>query len=121
REMCVSFGTPGTLSTTFFHVMPPSRLTWRLPSFVPTQTMPGTTGDSLIVMMLLYAAAPSCFEAIGAVPGTSMIGRSLRPMLRVRSSDITHVVPRSIDVNSRSPPSQIVVGLCGDNWNGVFQ
>src|SRR5258708_11753573 len=42
-----SFGTPGTLSDTFFHVKPPSRLIWRLPSLVPAHTIPGTTGDSL--------------------------------------------------------------------------
>ena len=44
RDTCVSFGTPGTLSTTFFQVAPPSRLTCTLPSLVPTHTMPGSTG-----------------------------------------------------------------------------
>src|SRR5262249_40255983 len=121
RDTCVSFGTPGTLSTTFFQVRPPSRLTCRLPSLLPTQTIPGTTGDSLIVTMLLNAAAPSCLDAIGGLPSTPMIGRSLRPMFRVRSCDITQVLPRSIDLKRRSPPRYTVDGLCGDRMNGVFQ
>src|SRR5688572_4525534 len=104
RETCVSFGTPFTFPATFFHVAPPSRLTCTLPSLVPTQRTPGTTDDSLIVTMLLYDAAPSCFEAIGAVPGTPMIGRSLRPMLFVRSGEAVQVSPRSYERNSRSAP-----------------
>src|SRR5262249_39699632 len=79
------------------------------------------TGDSLIVTMLLKAAAPSCFDAIRALPSTPMIGRSLRPMLRVRSGDATQVLPRSIDLKSRSPPRYTVDGLCGDRLTGVFQ
>src|SRR5829696_9775184 len=91
REMCPSLGAPGIFSITFFHVAPPSRLTCTLPSLVPTQRIPGTTYDSLIVTMLLYDAAPSCLEAIGALPSTPMIGRSFRAMLGVRYGDAVHV------------------------------
>ena len=92
------------LPTTFFQLAPPSRLTWTLPSLVPTHSTPGTTGDSLIVTMLLYDAAPSCFDAIGALPATPMIGRSLRPTLLVRSGDAVQVSPRLYDRNRRSAP-----------------
>src|SRR6185436_10269632 len=103
RDTCVSLGNPGTLSTTFFQVLPPSRVTCRLPSLVPTQMIPGTAGDSPIVTMLLNDAAPSCFDAIGAVPETPRIGRSFRPMFFVRSGDAIQVSPRSYDRNNRSP------------------
>jgi len=62
RDTCVSSGTPGTLLTTFVQVAAPSRLTCRLPSFVPTQTTPLATGDSLIVTAGLLAATTGVFN-----------------------------------------------------------
>ena len=41
-------GKPGTLATTLVHVFPPSRVSWTLPSSVPTQTVRASSGDSLI-------------------------------------------------------------------------
>jgi hypothetical protein len=40
---------PRTLATTFFHVLPPSRVTCTLPSSVPTQTTEAFFGDSAMV------------------------------------------------------------------------
>ena len=42
------FGKPRTLATTFSHCCPPSRVSCRLPSSVPTQIRPAVSGDSLI-------------------------------------------------------------------------
>ena len=70
RETCVSFGTAGNLVD---DVLPgvaavAAHLEVAVVGADPDR-LPGTTGDSLIVTMLLYDAAPSCFDAIGAVPG----------------------------------------------------
>ncbi|MBZ5582979.1 MAG: hypothetical protein LAQ30_12410 [Acidobacteriia bacterium] len=47
REMWVyPLGAPGRLAYTLTKVSPPSWLTWRFPSSVPTQTTPGREGDS---------------------------------------------------------------------------
>ena len=54
----VPFGTPGTRSATFFHVFPPSRVTCRLPSCVPTHRTFASTGDSLIRVMVGYHVTP---------------------------------------------------------------
>ena len=42
------FGRPGTLPTTFFQVLPASRVICRLPSSVPAQIRFGSFGDSAI-------------------------------------------------------------------------
>ena len=52
-ETQVRLGSPGTLATTFVQFLPPSRVTCRLPSSVPTQTTFGFFGDSLMVMMVV--------------------------------------------------------------------
>ena len=41
--------TPGTFRSTRFHVRPPSRVSCRLPSSVPTQITPACTGDSAML------------------------------------------------------------------------
>jgi hypothetical protein len=45
----VAAGRPGTFLTTFDQVFPPSRVTCRLPSSVPAQTIWPFFGDSLMV------------------------------------------------------------------------
>ena len=39
-------------------VTPPLRVSWTLPSSVPTQIRPGTFGDSDTVMMVQWVSAP---------------------------------------------------------------
>ncbi len=48
-ETHVPRGRSGTRDATLFHVPPSFRVTWRLPSSVPTHTTCGSLGDSLIV------------------------------------------------------------------------
>ena len=45
----VPAGKPGTLAVTSVHVSPPSRVSCRRPSSVPTQITPAVNGDSLMV------------------------------------------------------------------------
>ena len=71
--------------------------------------------------MTLVVATPSCFDAIGASPATPMIGRTKRLSLRVRSSVILYVSPRSSEMKSRLPPIRTMRGLCGESTVGVFQ
>src|SRR5258706_16041562 len=51
------FGNPGTLPTTFFQVFPPSRVTCRLPSSVPTHTIFGFLGDSEMEKIVVCISA----------------------------------------------------------------
>ena len=46
-------GRPGMFLPTSVNVAPPSRLTCTLPSSVPAQTTPGSTGDSETEMIVL--------------------------------------------------------------------
>ena len=61
------------LPVTSVKVDPPSRLTWRFPSSVPTQMTPGWLGDSASVVVCPGADWPSFLEAMGSVPGTPMM------------------------------------------------
>src|ERR1043166_6128957 len=45
-EIHVHGTSPGRPRVTFVHVLPPSRVTWRFPSSVPTHTTFGSRGDS---------------------------------------------------------------------------
>src|SRR4051812_37567974 len=49
------------------------------------------------------------------------IGTLLRSIFLVRSSLAIQESPRFSDLNSRLPPSQTMLGLCGESMNGVFQ
>src|SRR3954452_14521630 len=87
-------GRPGRFLPTSVKVMPPSRLTCRLPSSVPAQTTPGITGDSEIEMIVLYDTTPSFFESWVTVPGTPIIATVLRSTFFVRASVLaTQVSP----------------------------
>ena len=45
-------GTPLMFGRTLVQVTPPLRVSWTLPSSVPTQSRPGSFGDSEMVMMV---------------------------------------------------------------------
>src|SRR5580765_6927806 len=56
-EIHVHGFTPGSALHVFDHVLPPSRVTWRLPSSVPTQTMFGSFGDSPMAYTVQWFSA----------------------------------------------------------------
>src|SRR5213595_3819312 len=88
------FGRPLILLTTFFHVRPPSRVTWTFPSSVPAQIRFGFFGDSQIEKIVVCISAEelstvippdcSCFCFSG-----SFVVRSgeIRSQLSPRSRD----------------------------------
>ena len=88
---------------------------------MPAQTTPGITGDSEIAVIVEYADTPSFFESCACVPATPISETSQRSMCFVRSALSIQRSPRFTDLNSRLPPIQIVLGLCGDISTGVFQ
>ena len=88
---------------------------------MPAHTTPGITGDSEMAVIVPYAVTPSFFESCACVPGTPIRVTSQRSMCFVRSALSIHFSPRFTDLNSRLPPIQIVLGLCGDISSGVFQ
>src|SRR5579871_4683991 len=89
-------GSP-TLSATFVQILPPSRVTQRLPSSVPTQSVSGLRGDS--------ASAVALPRLVRVISG-EMIRRSS---------------PRLTDRQTYSPPTYSMLGLWLDRMNGVFQ
>ena len=46
-------GTPVTFFSTLVQVLPPSRVTWRRPSSVPTQITPCCSGLGAMAMMVV--------------------------------------------------------------------
>src|SRR3954451_12656707 len=102
REMWVyPLGAPPTFAMTFVKVSPLSWLTWRLPSSVPTQITPGRDGDSRTCVAVELVEYPSCFDGIGFLTPTPMIGMSgaQRLIFFVRSVlFIHHVSPRLFDL-----------------------
>jgi hypothetical protein len=72
-------------------------------------------------MIVLYETTPSFFESCVRSPGTPIIATLLRSMFSSDPALATHVSPRLYDLNSLLPPSQTMLGLCGDSMNGVFQ
>src|SRR5690348_171716 len=94
------------LPITFVKFSPPSSLTCRLPSSVPTQITPVRDGDSRTCVAVELVEYPSCLDAIGLSPATPMIGISgaQRLMFLVRSwVFITHVSPRFVDLKKYWP------------------
>src|SRR5213593_43594 len=74
RLTYVPLGTPFTLSATFFHVFPPSRVTCTLPSSVPTHSRSLFTGDSLMVVTAGQACTPSWRDSVNLSGTRPMIG-----------------------------------------------
>src|SRR5215208_595734 len=114
-------GSPLMFFPTSVNVAPLSRLTWRLPSSVPAHTTPRATGDSDTAMMVLYAVTPSFFESCAVFPAAPITVVLHRSTCFVRSPLATQRSPWLSDRKRRSPPIQIVLGLCGDRRIGVFQ
>src|SRR5687767_11582145 len=114
-------GSPGSVFPTSVNDAPPSRVTCRVPSSVPTHTRPAVTGDSSSAVIVLNAVTPSCLDNMVRSPGTPMISILERSICFVTSALAVHEFPRSVDLNSRLPPSHTVLGLCGESMNGVFQ
>ena len=54
---------------TSVNVAPPSRLTCRFPSSVPAHTTPGITGDSEMLMIVLYAVDAVVLRELRLVAG----------------------------------------------------
>jgi hypothetical protein len=83
--------------------------------------MPGTRGDSAMVMMVPQALTPSSFEKMqapertrpqrGRVPFCPMISRVSPSIALARSALMVQVVPRSYDLNSRLAPMYTMLGL----------
>src|SRR6185312_7124318 len=105
--MCVYPRGPfGMLPYTLVNVSPPSWLTCRLPSSVPTQITPGRDGDSRTCVAVELVEYPSCLDAIGLSPATPMIGSSGAQRLMFFVSSflfITHVSPRFVDLKRYWP------------------
>src|ERR1043166_6128958 len=57
-EIHVHGTSPGRPRVTFVHVLPPSRVTWRFPSSVPTHTTFGSRGDSPMAYTVQWFSAP---------------------------------------------------------------
>src|SRR5207248_9017156 len=91
----VPLGTPGTLDATFFQVFPPSRVTCRLPSSVPTHSTLAVRGDSLSVVMVGYSCTPSCRDNVFLSGTLPRMGSLLRSTPVVRSP------PRRVQVSPR--------------------
>src|SRR5262249_35273991 len=105
RLTYVPFGTPFTLSATFFHVLPPSRVTCRLPSSVPAHSRSLFVGDSLTVVMHGHACTPSCRDSVylsGTRPMIDFLSRS-SPLVRSLPRRAQES-PRSVDLKRKLPP-----------------
>src|SRR5262249_27872713 len=91
---------------TFFHVLPPSFVTWMFPSWVPTQITPSFSADGAIVRMV-----PSLFfESLSSA------------FIRVRSGLISSQLDPPLVVFIRNcVPKYSRCGSCGENAIGIVQ
>src|ERR1051325_4526409 len=94
-EIHVHGTSPGRPRVTFVHVLPPSRVTWRFPSSVPTHTTFGSRGDSPMAYTVQWFSAPelstdrppdlSCCSFAGSfVVRSGEIFSHVSPLSRVR-------------------------------------
>src|SRR3569833_3183246 len=101
------------LAATLVKCSPPSMLSCRFPSSVPTQLTPGLAGDSAIIVMSELVEMPPFFSSIGALPGTPRIEKSgvKRFNCFVRSLGFTHQLsPRSFDLKKYCAPAYSLDG-----------
>src|SRR5690348_6586868 len=95
------FGRPRMLATTLVHCLPPSRVTCRLPSSVPTQIRPARFGDSLIEKIV---SCISAYELSTVTPPDSSCF-CCSGLLVVRSGEMRcQVLPWSLDLNRNCAP-----------------
>src|SRR6266699_3619456 len=94
-------GSPLILPTTFFQVLPPSRVSCTLPSSVPTQIKFGFFGESEIAKIVVCISA----EELSTVTPPDCSCFCFSGSLVVRSPDILfHVCPWSFDWNRNCDP-----------------
>src|SRR6266496_2507374 len=118
RETHVPFGRPATLPATLVQPLPPSRVTCRLPSSVPTQITPLFLGDSLIVKIVQWFSAVELSRV--RPPDSSCFCFS--GLLVVRSGEMrSQLSPWLRDRNRNWPPTYIVPRCVGERWIGAFQ
>src|SRR4051812_17115929 len=118
QETQVPLGRPVTLGATFVHVLPPSRVTWRLPSSVPAQITWAFFGDSLIVKIVVWFSA----EELSTVRPPDLPCCCFLGSLVERSGEIfSQESPRSRERKRNCEPRKIVLGSFGLVWIGVFQ
>src|SRR3954451_15988866 len=114
----VPFGSPGTFGATFAQVAPPSRVTCRLPSSVPTQSTFGFFVDSLIAKRVVKFSALE----LSTVSPPDFSWCCHLGSLVVRSGEIfSHESPWSRERKRNWAPTYIVFGSFGLIRTGVFQ
>ena len=87
-------------STTFFQVLPLLRVTWTFPSSVPHQMIPGTIGDSEIVIIVQWISAPVLSSVIGPPESFCFSGSLVE-----RSGLMTYQdCPPFVVLNKKFPP-----------------
>ena len=108
---------PGTLRRTFAHVFPPSRVTWTLPSSVPTQITLESSGDGAMLSSVVWNSAAVLSVTIWPPEFCCFFGSFV-----VRSGEITsQEFPKSRDRKSTLPPKYTVPGCSGVTAIGEFQ
>jgi hypothetical protein len=94
-------GRPGTLPTTFVQVLPPSRVTCRLPSSVPTHRTSRFFGDSAIAKIVQWFSAVEL--SMVSPPDSSCF--CLAGSFVVRSGEIrSQLSPRSFERKRNCAP-----------------
>ena len=90
---------PAILSMTFVHVLPPSRVTARLPSSVPAYRTPARFGDSANETIVGHAGMPSFFAMLISLPLTPIVDDVVAVLvgrqIRARRRSTTAVVRRA--------------------------
>ena len=106
----------GTFARTFVQDLPASRVTCTLPSSVPAQITPASTGDSTTLMSVACVSAPPRSPIAGAGPDVSS-------GLLVDKSGlmISHVSPRSALRIRRLLPRYTIFESCGERISGELQ
>src|ERR1043166_8547172 len=106
-------GMPGIPAVTLLQLLPPSRVTWTRPSFVPTQISPACRRDSAIA----YTTSPYSTPMLsgGSPPEICCLDLSLR----VRSGLMTRQLrPPSADMWTNWLPVYTVLWSWGEMVNG---
>src|SRR5215510_13451745 len=94
-------GKPEMFFTRFVQVLPPSRVSWTLPSSVPTQIVLGSFGDSLMAKIVSYFSASEL--SMVTPPDSSCFSHSGFPV--VKSGEMrSHDSPWLVDRNRNCPP-----------------
>src|SRR5437870_6376545 len=110
-------GKPGMRAPPLVQVFPPSRVTWTLPSSVPTQRTLVSVGAILIVRIVLYVSAPEMSYSIGPPLVTCLLLSFF-----VRSGLIgVQCWPPSLVLNTTLAPSNTSSALVAETAIGDVQ